>query len=485
MPKRAVFPVVFGLLVGMLPWQGLRAEPDTAKPVSFMNDIAPLLKEACFACHDAKKRKGKLDLTTFAGLAKGGERGDAIVPGKPEESLLWTLASGEEEPLMPPKDAGTKLAPDRLSLIERWIKQGAKFDGTSPTENLVVELRRRWQPPEPPQAYPHPSAVRALAFTPDGKFLLAGGHHEILVHALPTGHLVQRLRTRAERTNAMMFLLDGKTLAVAGGRPGQEGDVRLYAWDPPPSVPDGTAKAVDATKVDGQRVRELLQIDDEVMALALSSDGLHLAAAGCDRPIRVWNTADWKQTHSIENHADWVFGLAFTPDGKRLVSVSRDKTAKVWDLATNEAVMTFPDHQNTVYGVWVRADGKQAFSVGEDGTWRSWSLENGKQVRAERGHTKPVFRIAAVTVQKRPTLATTSADGTVRLWNPDNGQTVKALAGWNDWVYALAVSPDGSQLAAGAWNGEIRVWRVVDGKDVAEPVAAFNASPGLKSASKK
>ena len=62
--------------------------------VSFMKDVAPILKENCFACHDAKKRKGKLDMTTFERLMKGGDRGEAVVAGKPEESFLWTLTSG-------------------------------------------------------------------------------------------------------------------------------------------------------------------------------------------------------------------------------------------------------------------------------------------------------------------------------------------------------------------------------------------------------
>ena len=49
----------------------LLATPPTARaqapkgPVSFINDVAPILKENCFACHDAKKRKGKFDMTTF------------------------------------------------------------------------------------------------------------------------------------------------------------------------------------------------------------------------------------------------------------------------------------------------------------------------------------------------------------------------------------------------------------------------------------
>ena len=48
------------------------------KPVSFINDVAPILKENCFACHDAKKRSGKYDMTTYEKLMAGGAGGEGI-----------------------------------------------------------------------------------------------------------------------------------------------------------------------------------------------------------------------------------------------------------------------------------------------------------------------------------------------------------------------------------------------------------------------
>jgi len=51
---------------------------------------------------------------------------------------------------------------------------------------------------------------------------------------------------------------------------------------------------------------------------------------------------------------------------------------------------------------------------------------------------------------------------------------LRALTGHTDWVYAVALSPDGKRVASGSWNGEVRVWQTADGK----PVVAFNASPG-------
>src|SRR5437868_8612813 len=62
-----------------------------AKPVSFINDVAPILKENCYACHDAKKHSGKLEMTSYAKLRQGGADDDPIVSGKPDDSLMIEL----------------------------------------------------------------------------------------------------------------------------------------------------------------------------------------------------------------------------------------------------------------------------------------------------------------------------------------------------------------------------------------------------------
>jgi len=71
-------------------------------------------------------------------------------------------------------------------------------------------------------------------------------------------------------------------------------------------------------------------------------------------------------------------------------------------------------------------------------------------------------------------MVTTSADKTVKVWNPETGANTKTLTGLTDHVFAAAISPDAKQVAAGGYDGEVRVWNVVDGA----VVKAFNASPG-------
>ena len=97
-----------------------------ADPPDFEREIAPILVTHCLDCHQPNKRSGELDLSTAAGLLKGGEQGAAIVPGKPAESLLVErIAAGE----MPPPDAkeAHPLSKTQVELLRAWITAGASW----------------------------------------------------------------------------------------------------------------------------------------------------------------------------------------------------------------------------------------------------------------------------------------------------------------------------------------------------------------------
>jgi WD40 repeat protein/mono/diheme cytochrome c family protein len=452
-------------------------------PVSFIKDVAPILQKNCLACHDAKKKKGKLEMTTWETFRKGGAHEDPITAGKSKESLIITVLSSTDKDRMPPAEAGDALKKEQIAIIAKWIDEGAKLDkDVDAKADLVRELRIRFVPPQPAVKYPFPTLINALAFAPDNKRLVVGGNHELTVWDAASGKLERRIFTRAERAHAMAFLPNGQ-LAVAGGRPGQEGDVRIYNIDGGAGKDFGGVQSVDGVNDKSVFIKELLQVDDSVLAMAISKDGTKLAAGGTDRIVRVFDIASGKLEHAVENHADWILGLAFTPDAKAIVTGSRDKTAKVWDLANKESLVTFPDHQNIVNNVAITPDGKFGLSAGEDGSIRIWQATDmskmiGKATKNMTGHTKAVFRLASYTGDgKKPLLASCGADMTVRLWDPVGGVALKTLTGHTDWVYAVAISPNGELVAGGAANGEVRVWKT-DGT----AVSTFNATPGFVSA---
>jgi len=102
----------------------LLAQPNHAadKPLLFETDIQPILAVKCGKCHTAKVRKGDLDLSTIAGLRRGGESGESLVGEALKDSLLWTMI---DEGDMPPKGQ-PRLTAKQRGLIQTWISQGAR-----------------------------------------------------------------------------------------------------------------------------------------------------------------------------------------------------------------------------------------------------------------------------------------------------------------------------------------------------------------------
>src|SRR5687768_13319170 len=119
--------------------------PATAAGIEFFEKrIRPLLVEHCQQCHGAKQQRGGLSLASVAGMRQGGDRGPAIVPGQPEQSLLLTVVSYADDDLkMPPKG---KLKAEQIADLTRWIELGAPGPPDSlaaPTPGEEFDLQKR------------------------------------------------------------------------------------------------------------------------------------------------------------------------------------------------------------------------------------------------------------------------------------------------------------------------------------------------------
>ena len=106
--------------------------------LKFSRDIAPILVGNCIGCHNEKAmaKNGKLDLTTFEKLKKGGAGGAGFVAGMPEESHLYLRLTGDETPRMP-RGANRQLSEASIEKVGAWLKAGAVFDGTDPKAPLT------------------------------------------------------------------------------------------------------------------------------------------------------------------------------------------------------------------------------------------------------------------------------------------------------------------------------------------------------------
>ena len=148
----------------------------------FEKKIRPVLAAECYECHGGTKRKGGLALDSREGLRTGGESGAAIVPGKPEESLLIRSITHADPDLKMPGKA-PKLDERVIADFVAWVKMGAPDPRTAPDKVVTASaqswpeklaVRRQWwcfQPIEKP-VLPSPKDA-AWSEHPIDRFLLA------------------------------------------------------------------------------------------------------------------------------------------------------------------------------------------------------------------------------------------------------------------------------------------------------------------------
>ena len=96
--------------------------------VDYQTEVKPLLKAKCFACHSALKQKLELRLDAASLILKGSRRGPVLVAGNASESLLiQKITATDLSQRMPPEGEGEPLTADQITLLKRWIDQGARM----------------------------------------------------------------------------------------------------------------------------------------------------------------------------------------------------------------------------------------------------------------------------------------------------------------------------------------------------------------------
>lgn len=105
---------------------------DAPNKVTFNRDIRPILAENCFGCHgpDSLRRKADLRLDTPEGALANRGGHSAIVAGQPEKSeLIARITASDPAQRMPPSDSQKTLSETQKALLQRWIKEGAEYEG--------------------------------------------------------------------------------------------------------------------------------------------------------------------------------------------------------------------------------------------------------------------------------------------------------------------------------------------------------------------
>src|SRR5580704_12510106 len=281
-------------------------QADDKKPAKITYDehVQPIFREHCFACHNSDKARGGLVLHTYTGAMAGGASGAVLKPGDADGSRLVNLVSHKEEPHMPPKSA--MIPAEKIETIRQWLATGAlensgsKAIAAKPKVEIALSGVTKGKPSGPP---PMPgsklslepvvrttraNAVTALASSPWAPVLAVAGQKQVALYNSDTLDLLGILPFPEGVAYVLKFSRNGSLLLAGGGKGARSG--RVVVWN----------------ITTGERVFEVGDETDAVLAADISSDQTQIALGGPSRVIRVYSTRDGKLLREIRKHTDWV-----------------------------------------------------------------------------------------------------------------------------------------------------------------------------------
>jgi WD40 repeat protein len=125
---------------------------------------------------------------------------------------------------------------------------------------------------------------------------------------------------------------------------------------------------------DGSVMGELESHAVALLDVACSSDGTHVAAAGVDGHVYVWNSVDSTLCAELSGHLGRVSAVALNRDGSQLVSGGDDGTVRIWNVVEQTELRQFEGHSGAVNCVAFAPDGTMAVSGGQDRKACIWKV---------------------------------------------------------------------------------------------------------------
>jgi WD40 repeat protein len=329
----------------------------------------------------------------------------------------------------------------------------------------------------------HERGITGVAFSPDGINIGAVGLQSVGVWEVATGRPVT-IFPFAGSAYCLCFSPNGRILA-AGGENGS-----LLVWS-----------------LDSNRRIRALKARDRIRTLAFSPDGKVLAA-GAERVIRLWEIESGNAIGLYPVHSLRIDDLAVHPHVNAIATASVDKTIRLWQADTGRPLRTVPVPQDEFFAIALGRTKNVAVTGDRRGVVRFWNLDSGKEAWRLTGKPEIINRVilsvdgkhvASVAVGDRATDTAcfwdiSAADRGVPLFSQEDGvcsvcfssDSNKVVVGRSDGsiilrdlrtgrdlrrffingdvILAVTLSDDGNLLAAGGYDGRVRVWNMTDEK---------------------
>ncbi|MGR6920440.1 WD40 repeat domain-containing protein [[Actinomadura] parvosata] len=294
-------------------------------------------------------------------------------------------------------------------------------------------------------------SVRRVAFSADGKLLAVASDDGVVRLADPQVHLQIGRPVAAE--NAVALSPDGRILAAGG--PGRN-DPAVHLYDAATQRPLGPP-----LRAPGAR--------GAVIRIAFAPGGRTLLTSAMDG-LRVWDLA----SRRVLAHESTFDGLAaFSPDG-RFAAVQHEGAIAFWDVATRREFgprIRVEDHTDVITGLAISPDGRTLASAGFDSRVRLFDVATRRPIEGSPPAVAGGLVNDLAFSPDGATLAFTAADDAVRLWDVRLRRTNGvALVPEDDAPTALAFSRNGEVLATGLQSGDVLLWDLRTHRPLGDPM---------------
>ena len=426
--------------------------------ITYEEHVRPIFREHCFACHNQGKATNDLALDSYERVRKGGASGEAITPGDPDGSYLFTLVTHKDQPHMPPR--ADKIPADKIETLRQWIAggalkdSGAKAEVKKPAVNLAMTggATRPAGPATMPEGVfrqpvvytPRPAAITALAASPWAPLAAIAGQRQIVLYNTDSAELAGVLPFPEGIPYSLRFSRSGKLLVAGGGKAASRGLAAVYDVH------------------SGKRLSQVGDELDSVLAADINASQTLVALGGPQKIVRVFNVGDGTPVVEIRKHTDWVTAVEFSPDGVLLATADRAGGVWVWEAGTDREFQALDGHKAAVTAMSWRDDSNVLATASEDGTIALWAMENGKRIKNIQAHPGGATCLQFLHDGR---LVSGGRDRTVKLWG-DRGNQIRQFEPFGELVMKVAATHDGGRIVAGDWSGEVRLAAVADGKIV-------------------
>lgn len=420
--------------------------------VTYQDHVRPILENRCLNCHNADKKKGGLDLSTFMATMAGGSGGVSIEPGDAQASKLFQVVVHSAEPFMPPKS--DKIPAAEAEVIAKWIAGGVLETASSSAKakkkaEFAMSAGGTAGKPEGPAAMPEhlslqpvvtpvrANAVTAMAHSPWAPLLALAAPKQVLLYHSETRELLGVLAfPEGGFPENVTFTRNGALVLASGGIGGKKGTVAV--WD---------------VKT-GKRVITLGEEFDSIAAADITPDYSKIAIGSREKRVKIYDTASGALRKEIKKHTDWLTAVAFSPDGVLLATGDRNGGLYVWETETGGEFYNLKGHEKMVGALAWRGDSNLVASGSEDGNWIWWEMVNGTQVKKQASHGG----VLALHFAPDGRMVSGGRDGHARIWDANGAQVRDWVPSAGQMVLRTVFTQEGKTVVTGAWNGEIKVW---------------------------